>query len=608
MEEDTDNDVVIGRLAIVGRPDSPYSGTMGDHSTAYTALQVGLETRLSGLTVNAASELLKELSYELLELPGWRLVKHMPREQQVLAETAWQVLEDIIEYFDGRRAAGERDGSDVGRMQEFIEMYLQFHEYLPLSTINTRYLGAATAGKGKGESAHALAGAENDPESASTDGIKAAARSLFDPRTAALVALIDDQTTMDKVAPGLRITTSSEERIDMMIESHLMLLESLYPQATDKLKNQEESGDEDVSMEEKKEEDEGSGLNLWDELADELRAAVGACVSALKSGTAEKSRKKVARSTGDGKRYAAASVFMDQGHVVAVKIAGRPVSPFSGTMGAHTTAFVVYRDLIESQLRGKSLAGASATLLRLMHTAREDLAAALRIFPADGKQLSVINGGLDMLQEIEGALGEVEAGADPASAVQEEERKEMEADEAHADGAMSEWEQVLVLQEGIVRLVDIYNTTPGATLDIADINGKREGAHRAELMSADKPDRRKRAILGLLDMAGIGDYLETSRENMGDEEEDEARDAYFAANRSAYPDEDAMPEASGDEEAAQLHIIRHHLKAISLAYPGKMQDTGLEGELDDDALKLLVEESLALRKEEAEYLGDEGDD
>src|SRR5437868_2019520 len=44
-----EEDGVIGDIAIAGRPDSIHKGTMGDHSTAYTAIQMGLETRLKGL-------------------------------------------------------------------------------------------------------------------------------------------------------------------------------------------------------------------------------------------------------------------------------------------------------------------------------------------------------------------------------------------------------------------------------------------------------------------------------------------------------------------------------------------------------------------------------
>jgi hypothetical protein len=163
----------------------------------------------------------------------------------------------------------------------------------------------------------------------------------------------------------------------------------------------------------------------------------------------------------------------NDGTIAEMKAGGRPPSPFSGTMGAHTTAWIVHLDHVRRYILGKTVANAiQAVTDELVPDARDiykDIGEAEDIEPEHQNRLT-------------------EAG---------------EALENSADAAEGQ-DSPLFLQQYIQHLLTYINFIPNATLNKVDTTGHGEAAPRKTLLeheqkeNADPRDLRK-AIAQLFD-------------------------------------------------------------------------------------------------------------
>ncbi len=234
-------------------------------------------------------------------------------------------------------------------------------------------------------------------------------------------------------------------------------------------------------------------------------------------------------------------VLDDAGNVAEVRAAGRPASPFRGSMGAHTTAWTVHVDRVRAALVGKSVAVATAALEGPLRVEREASAAAMgRAF---------------------------------------EFRNEIPAPSVVAAGPAS----LTRLQELVVAHLERVNLIPGATLPSVDTGGKGEGRHRRVLQNPGKhpPAAVRDAVLGMIDVAGLVNGTALAQLRVADGAAPVLVRQHLAAVRAAYPGALERAEINPDSAAVVAGIVRT-INAREPSEPAKPGSRKPAVVLDDD--------------------------
>jgi hypothetical protein len=211
----------------------------------------------------------------------------------------------------------------------------------------------------------------------------------------------------------------------------------------------------------------------------------------------------------------------NKGLITELRSAGRPPSPFAGTMGAHTTAWAVHVDRVRQLIIGRSLAAARKSVQDDLSEERKKMAERL------GAAFSFPSG----------------------------HREPKRTDVATDD------DELASLQNAIVRHLEEVNLSPGTGLPAADTGGKYEAGHRQVLLEHlglqqyagsqrnHRPEEVLAAIVGLLDVSSL--------------DEDSGK---FTAL-----DELTIKRGKQPLERAVLQ----HLIAIEASYPGALKAAGL---------------------------------
>ncbi|MDY0962676.1 DUF4157 domain-containing protein [Massilia sp. CFBP9026] len=566
--EGTEEGVIDG-IAIVGRPPHIFGGTMGDHSSAFVTTVAGLQAQLKETNIDQAAVILYRLSQNLDNVPGVLLIDSAPQAHRDRWHAARAEMETIWGFLMPRMMSRLHGGGpaydqhDAAHIQRFAEAFLEARELVPLSTINTKAINAPLAGKGKGESARALVHA-NAGQAIPLDTLVNTVVGLFDARSAAVVCSITDQAMMDKVAPGMRVAVSAEQRALAMIKQHLWTIDMMYPSAAEQVRPGYDGIITTLLQ---------NITQKMDENAEVQRDGVK--VPGKRGGNNGES----------GQRYLASSISLhDDGRIRDVSIEGRTTSPFSGTMGAHTTAWTVLIDRMRNQLESSPLAEAAQSLLEISEQAQEHLYAASEKFQADTKQLVKLSSALSALGAAEKKLKRIVA---------------MNAGK-QVDRPIGPFQQLLTIQEAINCVLDLQNLTPGATLYVGNTNGAREGHYRGILLKHVKDGvgtkvEVRAAVLGLMDLKGLDQHRATIgqsiRAEMKDPQRQEAESGYYQdlLMLGTRP----TPGAAG----AELQLLEHHLEMVEEAYPGAVAYAGIDIN-DDTAVNLIIEA--------AAYAADEG--
>lgn len=168
-------------------------------------------------------------------------------------------------------------------------------------------------------------------------------------------------------------------------------------------------------------------------------------------------------------RFALQILLNDEGKVAAMVAEGRPASPFSGTMGAHTTAWTVHLDHVRSRILDQSV---SAAIMKVTDSLVRDAR----------KMKNLITGKIEELDEkqtttlknADNALCGYVGVADKAAEYAEFAERE-EDDAAYAGEA-------LFLQEYVSALLSFVNSIPNATVDKANTGGHGEGETHPDLV------------------------------------------------------------------------------------------------------------------------------
>lgn len=586
------NTDIVPRIVITGRPERAFASSMGDHTTAFTVFSLGLESRLSGLPVEAAFTLMKSLSADLAKLPGWGARDWLDGDRKLALKELEGSLESQIEKSAGMTSL---TAEAITLLQNIVETYLELRELIPLSVINVARWDKTIAGKGKGENASLMVEYQHNCEKIATsnkndskfyiglnkkikdiDLIKSMI-STFDPYAAAVAASIDNQSDLRQIAPG---PTVKLDRGEAIIEQHALNIQSLYPEVYKKLEMNNPKSDA-IST-----------------LVEMVRSAIEIIMSddvEIKKERSQNNKLKPSKY-----RLISTNINFDGSVITDVKIAGRPPSPFSNTMGAHTTAWVVLIDQVTNALKGTSLPKAAQALITLRQKTWSHLYQSLQFFHLDAKQIDRLHNAMEQVKKLE--VDHLEKVA--SSTV------------FNLKLSNSEGQALLVLQESVGALLFLKNSIPGATLDVADINGKREGVHRKVLKDKySKKDDLKKSILSMLDIKNLDKYLEYSNENWmyevysNDDKEliAEMIEIYnFLQEKDKNPSIEKFPDPDKgkDYSDAANFLIKHHLEIIDEAYPGSLYRALMYGRTGTLYIEELRKISLKYRNADAKAYKD----
>ncbi|MGW0531882.1 eCIS core domain-containing protein [Streptomyces sp. NPDC003032] len=160
---------------------------------------------------------------------------------------------------------------------------------------------------------------------------------------------------------------------------------------------------------------------------------------------------------------------VEGGRISALHSGGRSPSPFSNTMGAHTTAWIAHMDSIRRGLIGRTLDEAAYFIVTYAFKEAQGMESTVgqAFRPADDEQ------GRYHLERLATAKADFQALAAVLGVVSRA--------ASQGDDATSMKRQPLLLQKAINALLTYINYIPGATLESADTAGKGEGTARKNL-------------------------------------------------------------------------------------------------------------------------------
>lgn len=226
VDEGIDEVVRITNVSIVGRPPPTFSGSMGDHSTAFTVHVNAVQLALEGHPLTEAVDRMQDLVAGLRITPGASFVADLPPRQAKMWREAYARLVEL----HGKLHPPAKELNLAAAVQEYISAYLELRELVPLSTVNTGSVSKATSGKGKGEGCVALRAQSAGQQQRSEDLI-AEIIGLLDVRAVALACAEPDPDRLAELAPGLPAKLDATERARLFIEQHLRSLQTAFPGA-----------------------------------------------------------------------------------------------------------------------------------------------------------------------------------------------------------------------------------------------------------------------------------------------------------------------------------------------------------------------------------------
>lgn len=477
-------DVIIG-----GRTPSPFTATMGAHSTAWVAHIDMIRRHLIGFDLQEAIGYFitmaeSELKSPLLNAKDLLEDSHKSKLDQASGDL---VSEIAVLKKDSTEALDENNyHTPLQHLRGAINKYLTYVNYLPLSTV----AGGDPAGHGEGVargvlnffeyavSVKHLAHGEIktgqrieqfkalEPEQLKAEGFLEG----LDDGLKELLTESSATTSTDKYKTLIRETlwqmfapetpgifaagSDSKEAIwALSLDNFLRTVRFAYPYAYDFCQ-----------------------MNEPDLLKRDLKTAfwnytigidIEKVVSLLNGGTVGKSELSIEAAAVNhdaiglsdivqgGSHLQTTVLLNDKNSIGDIVFQGRTKSPFSGTMGAHTTAWVVHLDAVKQSLIDQSLPDA---IYKLQDMAQES-------FDSDLLEYSGI---IDEKQQVSLVLAYNELKRLIDTSVT----------------SMSVGNQIHHLEACIVAYLNFLNVTPMATIEIGGIpGGRREGEHRKFLQN-----------------------------------------------------------------------------------------------------------------------------
>jgi hypothetical protein len=479
-------DVVIG-----GRSPSPFSNTMGAHSTAWVAHIDAVRRTLIRRDIRDALDALIKLADEDLERSDLSaLVGNLQDETHKLklglAKSGLQeqinaadlVLSDLSSAFNSNQAlSNQQKYESVTTVRKLIDKYLTYVNYLPGATVR----GGDPSGHGEGSARGNLnmfeylyaaqqSGALDLPEKVSALGskgfegqVKECTELKFktgDALNALKLSLIDELWTMFAVeTPGIFAalhTTDNAATWMLLLKNFLKTAAMAYPYTytITEMDNPDRQVFGLYKAFEAAKMTPPLDLSVFKKTLTEIgKTPVKATPRPDLSEVAESDLKR------GGTGFKATILLADDGTVGSVEMIGRTQSPFKGTMGAHTTAWIAHLDALRNLLANKTVANAIIALKGKCTKLIDDSTLAIFEHVDEQQQEFIVQG------------------------VTNTKIANTEAD-TFAQNTVPVHEQVAFLEAYIFQYLSLLNFLPLSTIQTAAVPGGRsEGQHRQFLQT-----------------------------------------------------------------------------------------------------------------------------
>lgn len=220
----------ISQVAIVGRPEKAFSNSMGDHTTAFSVHQKGLQVALKNKTVKEAADHISKLFSDLKYLPGMQkeVIDRIPSK----GDNMKKVENEMATHYDGLVKA-YNDGSPLAtlHLQRLIAGYLEYREQVPFSVMNIASVSFALAGKGKGEAkpSSLLEAHESNTKKADENALRGAILNLLDTDGLAILCAEAESGSRETVLPGIAKNAKPMDIMKLVIKQHLMSIFMAFP-------------------------------------------------------------------------------------------------------------------------------------------------------------------------------------------------------------------------------------------------------------------------------------------------------------------------------------------------------------------------------------------
>jgi hypothetical protein len=583
-------DVVIG-----GRTPSPFSGTMGAHSTAWTAHIDEIRRQIIGLDVLSAANSLYTLGAHLLKSP----LSALPEKGK---EADYQGVMDLVSE-EQRKKIGDAQvnlSANLGALKEvvktddagktlqviraLIDAHLTLVNYLPSATV----AGGDPAGHGEGSARGNVNAFEylivkarqTDPaadtalmgkiDSLGDDkysvALKVQAKDRFKTPDKTLQELLREELwvlfaaeTPDAFIGDSKI--NAERRLSvwsLMIKNFLQTLRMAYPHAyvyTEMEKPENQVLGLDSSLK-------NAGVTpdktFSDALVKALTDGLDTTAATLRADGSDVAESDI---QGAGAGFQSTILLDKDGLIGDVQMIGRTQSPFSGTMGAHSTAWIAHLDAVRRRLKGEKLSQAVKVLVILSKTLLVDQSLTLTNQVDEKHQVRLVEG-YNALKNLS---------------------------ETPPDEGKPDFEQIAYLETLIKAYLTLMNFLPLSTIAVGKLpDGRGEGRARQTLLNyeagQDPPKKNARgesldkttvlleALLALYEEGPVLDYTDPTG---GIREETD-----ISEHVADYDDSHPMAkyidqEEIVDEVDVQIITLNRFFHTVLEAYPRSVKDADL---------------------------------
>ena len=385
----TPDEVLVQDVIVGGRTPAPFSGTMGAHSTAWTAHIDSVRRTIINRPMRKAARALIEWVREEGAKGGNPLaeIKGVPKPQTRLIEsqrTAMLKTAEVLEATVASAGSAPEMHAATAELGSLINSFLTYLNYLPGATI----AGGDHRGHGEGSSRgvlnqfeyvyglHLRGSKDAERARAAVDGIRATDasspivgafdRGFIGPEAeklkANLLAALWGMFALD--TPALFGKQTGAKVWSPMIRSFLKTVGRAYPSAwaftaMDSSAAKEEGLDLAVAAHNKK-----AGVGQQVKVPASLWKGRASAVTAPGARGSEELAEVGPSDLASGGSGFLVTVMMNAALIGDVVMIGRTQSPFSGTMGAHSTAWIVHLQAVRAALRGKTIPAALDDLKR----------------------------------------------------------------------------------------------------------------------------------------------------------------------------------------------------------------------------------------------------
>ena len=339
--QDEKRRAVISDIKLSGRTPSPHGSTMGAHSTAWTVHVDGVRRQLQGLTLDAAIARITELLNEVAASPQAPIAA---KNNPFGPVGGFQSALAAARTYSENPYTGDDEVQKAQWLEDYIEAYLNALNNAPLSTVNS---GKTT---GDGES-----GPRNFLIQVESGQLKDVSSILLRQNLAGLFAAD---------TPSAFVRDHSSNKFDLhdvwarALHGFVRSIKHAYP----------------IAYKSAELENRSIMILFLRSMSSEVPENIADRIERFGEDRANPDvpdGKMLRGGTGDdvGGNMAVQIRVEDKRNISDIHFEGRTPSPFVGSMGAHSTAWVAHLDALRSALVGRSLIEAVGILQGLSNDA-----------------------------------------------------------------------------------------------------------------------------------------------------------------------------------------------------------------------------------------------